>query len=237
MDRHGNHRVILIDTSPDLREQVLRLRLERCDAILYTHHHVDHTFGLDEVRRFNVLMQQPINVYGEPITIEHLRRVYRHIFDADSNTNASFVAELIANPLAPERLLEMFGLRILPLRLMHGRLPILGFRFERTSGGLSSSDDESDPFPLAYCTDVSAIPPETWPRLSGLKTLFLDALRHRHHPTHFNFDQAIAAALEIKAESTYFVHMTHDVHHETTETELPEGIHLAWDGLTLGSLD
>ncbi len=234
VDREGRPRVVLIDASPDLRFQALRHRLSRCDAILFTHHHVDHVFGLDEVRRFNAVMEAPIDIYAEPHTLENLRRVYRHIFESHKNVNPSFVATLIPKIIEPEQPLHLHGLRFTPLRLMHGRLPIVGFRIDRT--GPSETTDVDDPLPLAYCTDVSAIPPETWPALSGLKTLFLDALRYRHHPTHFTVDQAINAAQRIDAGRTYLVHMTHDIMHKDLEARLPERIGLSYDGLSVGRI-
>lgn len=244
----GSHRVILIDTSPDLRTQALREKLCRCDAIFFTHHHVDHIFGLDEVRRFNVLMQQPINVYAEPETMNNIQRVYKHIFAASTNANNSFVATLIANPLTIGKPVDLFGLRFTPLRLMHGRLPIAGFRIDRiinnrSSPNTNSNSDENnpandeDPLPLAYCTDVSSIPPETWPRLTGLQTLILDGLRPRHHPTHFNIDQAVQAASQINAAQTFLIHMTHNVLHTKLEAQLPPGIKLCYDGMKLGKLN
>ncbi len=233
VDERGQQRVILIDTSPDLRYQALRHRLQRCDAILFTHHHVDHVFGLDEVRRFNAVMQQPINIYAESHTLDNLKRVYQHIFESHKNVNASFVATLIPNLIGPETPLELHGLRFTPLRVMHGRLPIVGFRIDRADPSAARADD---PLPLAYCTDVSAIPPETWPALLGLKTLFLDALRYRHHPTHFTVDQAIDAAERIGAEQTYLVHMTHDILHGELEPRLPGTIRLSYDGLQVGEL-
>lgn len=233
VDDRGQRRVVLIDTSPDLRFQALRHRLQRCDGILFTHHHVDHVFGLDEVRRFNAVMNEAINVYAEPHTLENLKRVYQHIFEAHKNVNPSFVATLIPNVIEPEAPLDLFGLRFTPLRFMHGRLPIVGFRIDRSADAAPRDDD---PLPLAYCTDVSAIPPETWPALSGLKTLFLDALRYRHHPTHFTVDQAIDAAERIAAERTYLVHMTHDILHDDLESRLPERIRLSYDGLQVGSI-
>lgn len=232
-DSAGHERVVLIDTSPDLRLQALRHHLRRCDGILFTHHHVDHVFGLDEVRRFNAVMQQPINIYAESHTLENLRRVYQHIFESHKNVNASFVATLIPNLIEPTTPIDLHGVRFTPLRLMHGRLPIVGFRIDRVDGSTAS---QGDPLPLAYCTDVSSIPPETWPALDGLKTLFLDALRYRHHPTHFTVDQAIDAAQRIAAEQTFLVHMTHDILHRDLESRLPESIRLSYDGLQLGSL-
>lgn len=248
-------RVILIDAGPDLRQQALRARLSRCDAILFTHNHVDHTFGLDEVRRFNVLQHAPIDIYAERHTLDFLGRVYRHIFDKANNIQDSFVATLIAHEIEPDAPLDLYGVRLTPLRFLHGRQPVVGFRIERgdsriprrigfgvpselpdssvATSPLASQSASPGPFPLAYCTDVSAVPTETWSKLRGLKTLVLDALRHRHHPTHLTLDQAIGIARQVGAEKTYFVHMAHDLPHQATQDMLPEGMFLAYDGLVL----
>jgi phosphoribosyl 1,2-cyclic phosphate phosphodiesterase len=233
VDADGQERTILLDASPDLREQALRHRLRRSDAILFTHHHVDHVFGLDEVRRFNLLMRAPIDVYGEPRTLEALGRIYKHIFEQEKNVNDSFVATLIPHLLEPGLVLDLFGLRVTPLRLLHGRLPILGFRVEALDAAGDVADEQPGPLPLGYCTDVSSIPPESWGVLGGLRNLLLDMLRPRHHPTHLTVDQAVAAADQIGAERTWFVHMTHDILHADLDPRLPEGMGLAWDGLRL----
>ena len=232
-DAEGDDRVLLIDTSPDLREQALREKLRRCDGIVYTHNHVDHTFGLDEVRRFNALMETPIDVYAEPPTLEHLNRVYRHIFARDKNVNDSFVAALIPHVIDVERPVDLFGLRFTPLRLLHGRLPILGFRLEALDDHRRVAETQPPPLPLAYCTDVSGIPPETWPRLSCLNMLVLDMLRYRKHPTHLSVDEAIETAQQIGASQTWFTHMTHDIRHAELDEKLPESMALSYDGLVL----
>ena len=238
-DPGGTERTILIDAGPDLRQQALRAQLDRLDAILLTHNHVDHTWGLDEVRRFNVVMDAPIDVYADAHTTEGIRRVFAHIFDKAGNIQKSFVATLIPNRVRPGHPFELFGLRITPLALLHGRLPVIGYRFDRlpTVDRLSEPDAATNPasiLPLAYCTDVSAIPPETWPELAGLNTLVLDALRHRHHPTHLTLDQAVEIAAQVGATKTWFVHMSHNLPHAQTNEDLPGGMALAHDGLTLG---
>lgn len=233
VDGRGHRRVVLIDTSPDLRQQALRHRLDRCDAIVYTHNHVDHTFGLDEVRRFNVMMNAPIDLYAEQRTFEHLQRVYKHIFERQANVNDSFVASIIPNLMHEARPIDIHGVRFTPLRLLHGRLPVLGFRIEALGDDGEVAASQPGPLPMAYCTDVSGIPPETWPRLAGLRTLVLDMLRYRAHPTHFTVDQAIHAAGQISAERTWFTHMTHDISHADLEPRLPEGMSLAYDGLVI----
>lgn len=228
-DPSGNPRTILIDAGPDLRQQCLRFGIQRVDAILFTHNHVDHTFGLDEVRRFNALQKTPIDIYADDHTLTFLRRVYQHIFDTDRNVNQSFVATLSPRRITPLQPFDLYGLRITPIPFMHGRLPVLGYRFEHAA----DTSSPSPLLPLAYCTDLSAVPNESWPLLAGLNTLVLDALRHRHHPTHFTIDQATDLALNVRAASTWFIHMSHDTSHQDLDASLPEGISPAYDGLTL----
>lgn len=234
IDSRGQDRVILIDATPDLRQQALAAKLRRCDAVLFTHNHVDHTFGVDELRRFNVVQQGPIEVFADAHTMGHLRRVYQHIFEADRNVNDSFVASLLPRLIEPGTSFELFGLRITPFKLLHGKLPILGYRFDASSPEGATIGGAASLLPLAYCTDVSGIPPDSWKHLRGLRTLVLDALRHRRHPTHFTLGEATSVAHEVGAAQTYFVHMSHDVSHEETDAELPETMHLAYDGLVLG---
>jgi phosphoribosyl 1,2-cyclic phosphate phosphodiesterase len=233
VDPSGVRRTILIDVPPDHREQSLRHGLDRCDAIVVTHDHVDHVWGLDEVRRYNVLMASPIEVWASRESLDGLRRVYRHVFERTTNVNDSFVADLIARPIEEDRPFDLFGLRFTPVPLLHGRLPILGFRIEAVDARGEVLAAQPGPLPLAYCTDCSAIPPKSWSLLRGLRTLVLDLLRYRRHPTHFTADEAIAAASQIGAGRTLFIHMTHDIRHAELDSRLPPGMNLGYDGLTL----
>ena len=221
-DAEGLDRVVLIDASPDLRQQVLKEKIDRCDAILFTHNHVDHTFGLDDVRLFNVSMQKPIDIYAERHTLDYLARVFQHVFESHKNVNDSFVANLVPNELSVGEPIHLYGVDFLPIRLLHGRLPIVGFRIDAPNGPS-----------IAYCTDVSSIPPETWQQLENLDILVLDMLRFRHHPTHLNLDQAIEIADQVRAKQTYFTHMTHCIGHAEVDATLPNTMHLAYDGLCL----
>ncbi len=234
IDAAGQPRLLLIDTSPDLRQQALTHQLTRCDAIFFTHNHVDHTFGLDEVRRFNAVMRAPIDVYADRHTMEHLQRVYRHIFERDKNINDTFVATLIPHLIDDERPIDLFGVRVTPIRTLHGKLPILSFRFDAVDSTGSIAAPQPAPLPLAYCTDVSSIPPESWPKLRGLRTLVLDMLRYRQHPTHMTVEEALRVAEQVAADRTWFVHMTHDILHADLDPRLPETTALAYDGLVIG---
>lgn len=232
-DVAGHERLVLIDVSPDLRAQALEYDLRRCDGILVTHNHVDHIWGLDETRRFNALMDDSIDVHADAHTMESLFRVYQHIFRREQNVNDSFVATLIPHVVDVGTPVEIHGLRATPLRVLHGRLPILAWRFEALDTDGWVAETQPGPLPAAWCTDVSGIPPETWPELAGLRTLFLDCLRERHHPTHFTVDQAVDAATRIGADTTWLIHMTHDLLHVELSERTPEGIEPAHDGLVV----
>ncbi|HKQ46609.1 MAG TPA: MBL fold metallo-hydrolase [Phycisphaerae bacterium] len=205
---------LLVDTSPELRLQCLANNVRRVDAVLYTHHHIDHLAGLDDLRRFNWLQEAAIPCYGQPATLERLRTMFAYVFEDDAEyPSAKPRLELreIDGPL------DIGGQTITPIPLLHGRMPVLGFRVGS----------------FAYCTDVSEIPQESWGLLSGLDVLILDALRKRPHPTHFNLEQAVDHARRILARQTYFTHIAHELPHEETNRELPKGMALSYDGLVI----
>ena len=218
-DASGVERTVLIDTTPELRHQMLRHRVKRLDAVTYTHAHADHVFGIDDLRPFNVAMKQPIDIYAEPSVCQWMRHSFAYIFEPHKNTNPSFVPQLLLHEVHAGVPFSIAGVSWTPIRLLHGRLPILGYRVAD----------------VAYCTDCSAIPPESYPALEGLDVLVIDALRYRHHPTHMTVDQALAAIDHLQPRRAYLTHIAHDILHADLEKHLPPNVTLAHDGLTLES--
>jgi len=211
--QYGGHGV-LIDTTPDFRQQALRFGIERVDAILFTHSHADHIMGLDDVRPFNFKQGGTIPIYGTQQTISDIERAFRYIFDGRESESSR--PRLVPTVFDTETI-PLFGLDFVPVRLCHGLGTVFGFRFG----------------PAAYLTDHSDIPPESMEKLLGLDILFLDALRHRPHPTHSTVERSIASVEQLKPTDAYFTHICHDLPHAKTEQELPPHIHLAYDGLEL----
>jgi phosphoribosyl 1,2-cyclic phosphate phosphodiesterase len=207
-------RSILVDTSPDLRTQALAQDVRRVDAILFTHSHADHVFGLDDVRRFNKLQRAAIPCFADAATIADLRRVFAYIFDP-ATPKGGGIPKISLNEIAGAFCLGR--LEIVPVPLLHGARPILGFRIGS----------------FAYLTDCNQIPDASWPLLAGVTTLVLDALRERPHSTHFSVSEAIDVAARIGATRTYFTHICHDLPHAETCARLPAGVQLAYDGLVL----
>lgn len=202
---------ILVDTTPELRMQCLACGVTRVDAVLFTHHHADHIVGLDDLRRFNALQKQVLTCYGNKATLSALEQMFPYAFHHRPDypsTKPQLRLEPIGGPF------EAAGVPVVPIPLLHGKLPVLGFRFGR----------------FAYCTDVSVIPSESMGLLEGLEVLILDGLRRRPHPTHFNLDQAVEAAGRIGAKRTFFTHIAHELPHAATNAALPPGMALAHDG-------
>lgn len=211
--RYGGHNVV-IDTSPDFRAQVLRAKLDRLDAIVYTHAHADHILGLDDIRPFNYRQKSPTPLYATPETLEVIQRVFSYAFSEAATQSTVPKLDLRTLDGTP---FELFGLQFTPVRLCHGRGTVLGFRFGRA----------------AYLTDHSEIPEDSRALLYDLDVLFLDALRHRPHPTHTTLEQALKWVDQFKPKRAFFTHMCHDLGHAQTEATLPEHVRLAYDGLEI----
>ena len=203
---------MLIDASPDLRQQALRADLDHLDAILFTHAHADHILGLDDVRPFNYQRRDPLPVYGSPETLAVIRGTFSYIFDG--RPTESSVPRIEARPLSGGAL-DLFGLEFRPVPVWHGKSEIYGFRFGAA----------------AYLTDNSEIPEDSLALLGGLDVLFLDALRHRPHATHSTVALALKNVERMAPRRAFFTHICHELPHQETERQLPPHIRLAYDGL------
>jgi phosphoribosyl 1,2-cyclic phosphate phosphodiesterase len=213
----GAVRSILVDTSTDLRAQALANDVRRVDAILFTHSHADHVFGLDDVRRYNQMQKGAIACFGDEETMTSVRRMFAYIFEPPRQQGGGLpqlVPFQIGGPFT------LGGVEIVPVPLFHGRLPVLGFRIGS----------------FAYLTDCNRIPDESWPLLDGVRTVILDALRYRPHSTHFSVDQAVEVVARLGAGRAYFTHICHDLGHAAASARLPAGVELAYDGLVLEEL-
>ncbi|MEM6504081.1 MAG: MBL fold metallo-hydrolase [Planctomycetota bacterium] len=212
---------VLIDASPELRHQSVRYGMDWLDALFLTHAHADHILGMDDLRRFNSVVGGPIEFFAEPEVIQSVRKMFNYIFKDEHHYENAYIAKLIPLPIKPGQAVEIGRARWTPIRLMHGRLPILGYRIDYQGRS------------IAYCTDCSAIPHETLGQLTNLDTLILDGLRERHHPTHMTLDRACEFAEIIGAKQTYLTHIAHDHSHVELLERLPDGVEPAYDGLTL----
>lgn len=210
----GAVRSILVDTSTDLRMQALTYDVRRLDAILFTHAHADHVFGIDEVRRYNQMQRGAIACYAAADTAANLRRMFSYIFEPPRQIGGG-LPQLTLFSIAGA--FSLGGVEIVPVPLMHGNLPVLGFRIGS----------------FAYLTDCNVIPDASWELLHGVDTIILDALRHKPHSTHFSLSEATAVVARLGASRAYFTHISHDLGHEATCASLPPGVELAYDGLVV----
>jgi phosphoribosyl 1,2-cyclic phosphate phosphodiesterase len=205
---------IVIDTTPDFRYQMLRENVKHLDAVLFTHPHKDHIAGLDDVRAFNFFQGQPMQVYANQMTIDALMREFAYAF-ADKKYPG--VPSLDLNTIVLETF-TIGDIEITPIEVWHMKMPVFGFRFGD----------------FTYITDANRIEKDEKEKIKGSKILVVNALRKEKHISHYNLDEAIDLALESKVPEAYFTHISHQLgKHEETEKRLPQGIHLAYDGLKL----
>jgi phosphoribosyl 1,2-cyclic phosphate phosphodiesterase len=206
-------RLVLIDTTPDFREQAIRENIRQVDAVLYTHTHADHILGIDDLRPLSFHRPGRIPLYARPEAAEFLRNMFRYIFDADYKFGGIARVELknIDGPF------ELFGARFDPIVVIHGESEILGFRFGSA----------------AYLTDFSDVPESSMQQLKDLDILFLDALRHKPHPTHSTVENSLRIVNELRPKRAFFTHICHDLPHEATNATLPPNVRLSYDGMRL----
>jgi phosphoribosyl 1,2-cyclic phosphate phosphodiesterase len=208
------HAAMLVDTTPDFRQQALTYALSRIDAVLFTHSHADHILGLDDIRRFNFMQGGPIPCYASPSTWDHIRRTFYYAFDGVQRLGGGVPRLDVRDIDGP---FDVGGVRVVPVPLWHGDSPILGFRFGD----------------FAYLTDCNRLDDAAWPLVEGVDTLVLDALRDRPHSTHFSLAEALDVVARIRPRRSLFTHMSHDLGHAATNARLPAGVELAYDGLVL----
>jgi phosphoribosyl 1,2-cyclic phosphate phosphodiesterase len=207
-------RSLLIDTSPDLRQQALRAAIDRIDAVLYTHAHADHCLGLDDLRIYNFRQKGAIPLYGSERTLGDLKKTFWYCFDELMYPGSRPSIELNVVPPAP---FEAAGVKVTPVPLFQAKLPIYAYRIGD----------------FCYITDCSRVPEESWPLLAGLKLLVVNALRYEPHPTHFSVSQALDFIAKAAPARALLTHMNHELDYDALCAELPDHVRPAFDGMVV----
>ncbi|MGB7816248.1 MAG: MBL fold metallo-hydrolase [Methylotenera sp.] len=205
---------ILIDTGPDLRIQSLREDIKRVDAVLYTHTHADHLHGIDDLRAFCQIQRIQIPLYAKEDAVTHIKQKFGYVLREPSDF---WDLPVLRTEIAHVPF-ELFGTKITPIPVLHGRSHIFGYRIGN----------------FAYMTDVSEIPESSFALLENLDVVLLDCLREASHPTHINIEQSLAYIGRIKAKQSYMIHMTHELEYASLTSKLPSGVFVGYDGLKLG---
>jgi phosphoribosyl 1,2-cyclic phosphate phosphodiesterase len=208
---------LLIDTSPDLRSQLLREKLAIVHSVIYTHEHSDHIMGFDDLRLFQFYLGYPVPIYCNKTVQGRLHKAFDYVFNGGPKTHPGATPSVDMH-LINDQPLHILGSEVIPIPMKHGpKFDVLGFRIGN----------------VAYCTDVSEIPESSWDKLQGLDTLILDALRPEPHVTHLTIDQAIDISQRLGAKQTYFTHCSCKLDYEQVSSELPDGIAVGYDGLQI----
>jgi phosphoribosyl 1,2-cyclic phosphate phosphodiesterase len=208
---------LLIDTPPDLRNQLVREKIGVVDAVVFTHEHADHVHGLDDLRLFPFRIGHAVPLFSEPKVEKRIRTAFDYAFSDIAPTHAGGIPQLRTVSIS-DAPFHAFDTLIIPIRLQHGpRFTVLGFRVGN----------------VAYCTDVNGISDASLERLEGLDTLVLGALRHTPHPTHFNIEEALAVVERLRPRATFLTHTSHDLDYVKTNRELPSRVQMAYDGLQI----
>ncbi len=204
---------VLIDTSPDFRQQMLIHKVMKLDAVIYTHSHFDHIGGFDDLRAFNYFLEKPIPIYLTETTLRHLSRTFFYAFEEPEQIGGGVP---VVEPIIIDAEKFVIGdIEFIPIFLKHGILEVVGFRIGN----------------FAYMTDTNFIPEESYLLLQNLDVLVIDALRYSKHPTHFTVYEAISEIRNIKPKKAYLTHVAHQIKHDECEKNLPENIFVSYDGL------
>ena len=206
----------IIDSGPDFRQQMLKNKVSKINGILYTHEHTDHIIGLDDIRPFFFRERVDIPLYAEENVFKALAKRFEYIFDINSKYPGK--PKTAINTITPETIIKLGNIDVQPIRVIHGNLPILGYRFND----------------LVYLTDVKTVPEESFMHLKNIDTLVVNALRNEEHYSHFTLAEALTFIEKVKPKRAYLTHLSHLLgFHDDVEKELPENVHLAYDGLSL----
>lgn len=210
-----NNKVLVIDSGPDFRQQMLRSNTKQLDALIFTHEHKDHIAGMDDIRAFNYFSKKAINIYATTNVQDALKREFHYVF---SDEKYPGIPEVKLHTINTEHPFLIEDIQVSPIKVLHYYLPVLGFRIQD----------------FVYITDANHIEPKELDKIRGAKVLVLNALRRQKHISHFTLNEAIAIAQEVKAERTFLTHISHQLGlHNEVEKELPQGTHLGFDGLEL----
>lgn len=205
---------IVVDTGPDFRTQMLREKIRKLDAVILTHPHKDHLAGLDDIKAFNFFNKKSIDIYADSLTEEAVRRDFHYAF---SDTKYPGIPELEMHTINLDPFV-VGDIPVIPVQVWHMKMPVMGFRFGK----------------FTYITDANRIDPEQMNKIRGSEVMVLNALRREKHISHFNLEEAIETVNDLKVPAAYFTHLSHQMgKHAEVETELPDGIHLSYDGLKI----
>ena len=206
---------IVVDTGPDFRYQMIRSKVDKLDAVVFTHSHKDHIAGLDDIRAYNYFQHQPMDVYASEDTQTALKREFEYIFQ---NGDYPGIPKINLHSIAGDESFFINGVEIIPIKVMHYKMEVLGFRIKD----------------FTYITDANYIPPQELEKIKRSKAIVLNALRHQEHVSHYTLSEAVQVAREIGAEQTYFTHVSHQLGlHDEVNATLPPGMQLAHDCLAI----